>query len=159
MTSARLNCPTLRGCGVMEKWSLAARYSPTHRRRHCHCINWNCSWSQHEPIWMYTKLYNITFQSVQWRRSEAASNEIHFRSKVRTVKAATCPKILCCAPCAPPWTIATTATVAILWPGAHNTHKTQQDAVLLCLATWTAPQSRPGPRMGFICGEIQGRPN
>ena len=53
MTSARLNCPTLRGCGVMEKWSLAARYSPTHRRRHCHCINWNCSWSQHKSIWIH----------------------------------------------------------------------------------------------------------
>ena len=42
----------------------------------------------------------LVLQSVQWRRSEAASNEIHFRSKVRTAKAATCPEILCCAPCA-----------------------------------------------------------
>ena len=155
MTSARLNCPTLRGCGVMEKWSLAARYSPTHR--HCHCINWNCSWSQHEPMWMYTKLYNVTCTSkcsivVKWSRLQWNPFQIQ-GSHCQGCHLSWDP-LLC--PLCPPWTIATTATVAILWPGAH---KTQQDAVLLCLATWTAPQSRPGPRMGFICGEIQGRPN
>ena len=61
------------------------------------------------------------------------------------------------------------SSVVPLVPTVNNRHncdrgnivtwctQTQQDAVLLCLATWSAPQCRPGPRMGFICGEIQGR--
>ena len=88
---------------------------------------------QLELAWIYLNTQHKLYFKV-FNGGEVASNEIHFRSKVRTVKAATCPKILCCAPCAHreqlpqlrPWQYCDLV---------HTTHKTQHDPVLLCLAT------------------------
>ena len=130
MTSARLNCPEdaarMWGHGkVIPRCQIQSHTStlplPLYQLQ-----------LQLEREWIYLNTQSCTtllvLQSVQWWWSEAASNEIHFRSKVRTAKAATCPKILCCAPCAHreqlpqlrPWQYCDLV---------HTSHKTLQDAV------------------------------